>query len=180
MNQCEPESLMRHVSMVFQDVYLFQDTIRNNIRFGKSNTTDAEIEETARQACCHDFIMRLPQGYDTMVGEGGCTLSGGEKQRLSIARAILKNAPVILLDEATASLDPENEVSVQRAIDTLIKGRTVIVIAHRLKTIRNANQILVLDHGRIVERGRHADLMAKDGLYARLWNIQEKALGWQV
>lgn len=180
MNQCEPESLMRHVSMVFQDVYLFQDTIRNNIRFGKSNTTDTEIEETARQACCHDFIMRLPQGYDTMVGEGGCTLSGGEKQRLSIARAILKNAPVILLDEATASLDPENEVSVQRAIDTLIKGRTVIVIAHRLKTIRNANQILVLDHGRIVERGRHADLMAKDGLYARLWNIQEKALGWQV
>ena len=180
MNQCEPESLMRHVSMVFQDVYLFQDTIRNNIRFGKSNTTDAEIEETARQACCHDFIMRLPQGYDTMVGEGGCTLSGGEKQRLSIARAILKNAPVILLDEATASLDPENEVSVQRAIDTLIKGRTVIVSAHRLKTIRNANQILVLDHGRIVERGRHADLMAKDGLYARLWNIQEKALGWQV
>ena len=180
MNQCEPESLMRHVSMVFQDVYLFQDTIRNNIRFGKSNTTDAEIEETTRQACCHDFIMRLPQGYDTMVGEGGCTLSGGEKQRLSIARAILKNAPVILLDEATASLDPENEVSVQRAIDTLIKGRTVIVIAHRLKTIRNANQILVLDHGRIVERGRHADLMAKDGLYARLWNIQEKALGWQV
>lgn len=180
MNQCEPESLMRHVSMVFQDVYLFQDTIRNNIRFGKSNTTDAEIEETARQACCHDFIMRLPQGYDTMVGEGGCTLSGGEKQRLSIARAILKNAPVILLDEATASLDPENEVSVQRAIDTLIKGRTVIVIAHRLKTIRNANQILVLDHGRIVERGRHADLMAKDGLYARLWNIQEKALCWQV
>lgn len=180
MNQCEPESLMRHVSMVFQDVYLFQDTIRNNIRFGKSNTTDAEIEETARQACCHDFIMRLPQGYDTMVGEGGCTLSGGEKQRLSIARAILKNAPVILLDEATASLDPENEVSVQRAIDTLIKGRTVIVITHRLKTIRNANQILVLDHGRIVERGRHADLMAKDGLYARLWNIQEKALGWQV
>lgn len=180
MNQCEPESLMRHVSMVFQDVYLFQDTIRNNIRFGKSNTTDAEIEETARQACCHDFIMRLPQGYDTMVGEGGCTLSGGEKQRLSIARAILKNAPVILLDEATASLDPENEVSVQRAIDTLIKGRTVIVIAHRLKTIRNANQILVLDHGRIVERGRHADLMPKDGLYARLWNIQEKALGWQV
>lgn len=180
MNECEPESLMHHVSMVFQDVYLFQDTIRNNIRFGKSDATDAEIEEAARQACCHDFIMHLPQGYDTMVGEGGCTLSGGEKQRLSIARAILKNAPVILLDEATASLDPENEVSVQRAIDTLIKGRTVIVIAHRLKTIKNASQIFVLDHGRIVEQGRHVDLMAKDGLYARLWNIQEKALGWQV
>ena len=180
MNECEPESLMRHVSMVFQDVYLFQDTIAGNIRFGKPDATDAEIEEAARQACCHDFIIRLPQGYDTMVGEGGCTLSGGEKQRLSIARAILKNAPIILLDEATASLDPENEVSVQRAIDTLIKGRTVIVIAHRLKTIKNANQILVLNHGRIVEQGRHADLMAKDGLYARLWNIQKKALGWQV
>ena len=205
MNECEPESLMRHVSMVFQDVYLFQDTIAGNIRFGKPDATDAEIVEAARQACCHDFIMRLPQGYDTMVGEGGCTLSGGEKQRLSIARAILKNAPIILLDEATASLDPENEVSVQRAIDTLIKpankrvqsdarissaereqarseakGRTVVVIAHRLKTIKNANQILVLNHGRIVEQGRHADLMAKDGLYARLWNIQKKALGWQV
>ena len=180
MKEYEPESLMRHVSMVFQDVYLFQDTIRNNIRFGKADATDAEIVAAARQACCHDFIMRLPQGYDTMVGEGGCTLSGGEKQRLSIARAILKDAPIILLDEATASLDPENEVSVQRAIDTLIQGRTVIVIAHRLKTIRNANHILVLDHGRIVEQGRHDDLMDQQGLYARLWNMQEKASGWKV
>ena len=134
----------------------------------------------ARCACCHDFIMRLPQGYDTHVGEGGCTLSGGEKQRLSIARAILKDAPVILLDEATASLDPENEVEVQRAIDTLVNGRTVIVIAHRLKTIMNADRIVVLDNGRIAEQGTHAELMGKFGLYARLWNIQEKTMGWQM
>lgn len=124
--------------------------------------------------------MRLPQGYDTPVGEGGCTLSGGEKQRISIARAILKDAPVILLNEATASLDPENEVDVQRAIDTLISGRTVIVIAHRLKTIMNADRIIVLDNGRIAEQGVHADLLASGGLYSRLWNIQGKTMGWQV
>lgn len=145
MKTLEPESLMSHISMVFQDVYLFQDTIRNNIRFGKTDATDEEIEAAARKACCHDFIMRLPKGYDTQVGEGGCTLSGGEKQRISIARAILKEAPVVLLDEATASLDPENEVEVQRAINTLIAGRTVIVIAHRLKTIKNADNIIVLE-----------------------------------
>lgn len=180
MEDMNPESLMSRVSMVFQDVYLFQDTIRNNIRFGRADASDEEIEEAARKACCHEFIMRLPKGYDTMVGEGGCTLSGGEKQRLSIARAILKDAPVILLDEATASLDPENEVEVQKAIDTLISGRTVIVIAHRLKTIMNADNIVVLDEGRIVETGRHGELIAAGGLYARLWDIQEKTLGWKI
>lgn len=176
----EPESLMQHISMVFQDVYLFQDTIKNNIRFGKSDATDEEIMEAAKKACCHEFIMRLPKGYDTMVGEGGCTLSGGEKQRLSIARAILKEASIILLDEATASLDPENEVEVQKAINTLIKGHTVIVIAHRLKTIKNADQILVFENGSIVERGTHQELLGQEGVYNRLWMIQEKTLGWKI
>lgn len=180
MKTLEPESLMSHISMVFQDVYLFQDTIRNNIRFGKTDATDEEIESAARQACCHEFIMRLPKGYDTQVGEGGCTLSGGEKQRISIARAILKDAPVVLLDEATASLDPENEVEVQRAINRLIAGRTVIVIAHRLKTIKNADNIIVLKEGHVVEQGRHQELLDKDGVYARLWGIQEKTLGWKL
>lgn len=180
MNEINPESLMSHISMVFQDVYLFQDTIRNNIRFGKTDATEEEIIATAKKACCHDFIMRLPQGYDTMVGEGGCTLSGGEKQRISIARAMLKDAQIILLDEATASLDPENEVEVQKAIDTLIKGRTVIAIAHRLKTIKGADQIIVLDNGRIREKGTHETLMQAKGLYAQLWNIQEQISGWKL
>lgn len=180
MTELEPESLMRHISMVFQDVYLFQDTIRNNIRFGKSDASEEEIIAVAKKACCHDFIMRLPKGYDTMVGEGGCTLSGGEKQRLSIARAMLKNAQVVLLDEATASLDPENEVEVQQAINTLIEGRTVIVIAHRLKTIREADQIVVLENGRIAEKGCHEELIGRKGLYYKLWSIQEKTMGWQI
>ena len=180
MNEINPESLMSHISMVFQDVYLFQDTIRNNIRIGKTEATEEEIIATAKKACCHDFIMRLPQGYDTMVGEGGCTLSGGEKQRISIARAMLKDAQIILLDEATASLDPENEVEVQKAIDTLIKGRTVIAIDHRLKTIKGADQIIVLDNGRIREKGTHETLMQAKGLYAQLWNIQEQISGWKL
>lgn len=180
MNEINPESLMSHISMVFQDVYLFQDTIRNNIRFGKTDATEEEIIAAAKKACCHDFIMRLPKGYDTLVGEGGCTLSGGEKQRISIARAMLKDAQVILLDEATASLDPENEVEVQRAIDSLIKGRTVIAIAHRLKTIKGADQIIVLDNGQIKEEGIHDDLVRNEGLYAHLWNIQESISGWKL
>lgn len=180
MNEINPESLMSHISMVFQDVYLFQDTIRNNIRFGKTDATEEEIIAAAKKACCHDFIMQLPKGYDTLVGEGGCTLSGGEKQRISIARAMLKDAQIILLDEATASLDPENEVEVQKAIDSLIKGRTVIAIAHRLKTIKDADQIIVLDNGRIKEEGTHDELVRNEGLYAHLWNIQESISGWKL
>ena len=171
---------MSHISMVFQDVCLFQDTIRNNIRFGKTDAMDEEIIAVAKKACCHDFIMRLPQGYDTMVGEGGCTLSGGEKQRISIARAMLKDAQIILLDEATASLDPENEVEIQKAIGTLIKGRTVIAIAHRLKTIKKADRIIVLDNGQIKEEGTHDELIRQEGLYSHLWNIQESISGWKL
>ncbi|KEI78064.1 ABC transporter ATP-binding protein [Clostridium botulinum A2 117] len=173
MKEMNPESLLKRISMVFQDVYLFQDTIGNNIRFGREDATQKEVEEAAKKACCHDFIMKLPQGYDTAVGEGGCTLSGGEKQRVSIARAMLKDAPVILLDEATASLDPENEMDVQKAINQLIKGRTVIVIAHKLKTIRSADNIIVLDDGKVVEQGKHEELIKLKGLYARLWKLQQ-------
>ncbi|GIP26452.1 ABC transporter ATP-binding protein [Paenibacillus sp. J23TS9] len=168
----DPEALFHNVSMVFQDVYLFQDTIAGNIRFGRKDATREEIEEAARLACCHDFILKLPKGYDTMVGEGGSTLSGGEKQRISLARAMLKSAPIILLDEATASLDPENEVEIQKAIDRLVRGRTVIVVAHRLKTVQHADKIVVMDHGRIVEQGSHDELISFNGLYARLWKRQ--------
>ncbi|WP_434305219.1 ABC transporter ATP-binding protein [Clostridium botulinum] len=173
MKGMNPESLLKRISMVFQDVYLFKDTIGNNIRFGREDATQKEVEEAAKKACCHDFIMKLPQGYDTPVGEGGCTLSGGEKQRVSIARAMLKDAPVVLLDEATASLDPENEMDVQKAINQLIKGRTVIVIAHKLKTIRSADNIIVLDDGEVVEKGKHEELIKLKGLYARLWKLQQ-------
>ncbi|MCY9590540.1 ABC transporter ATP-binding protein [Paenibacillus chitinolyticus] len=176
----EPEALLSKISMVFQDVYLFQDTIAANIRFGRNNATMEEIEEAARQACCHDFIMKLPNGYDTLVGEGGSTLSGGEKQRISIARALLKDAPIVLLDEATASLDPENEAVIQEAIDRLVQGKTVIVIAHRLKTVRSADHIVVLDNGSIVEQGSHSNLLAAKGLYARLWDIQQQADTWKM
>lgn len=178
--EIDPEKLMKNISMVFQDVYLFQDTIRNNIRYGRENAAQEEIEAAAKEACCHDFIMKLPQGYDTMVGEGGSTLSGGEKQRISIARAMLKNAPILLLDEATSSLDPENELEVQKAISRLVKGRTVVMIAHRLKTVVNADQIIVLDQGKIVEQGRHSELIQNGGLYAKLWELQSKTSGWKI
>ncbi len=176
----DPEKLMKKISVVFQDVYLFQDTIRNNIRYGREDATQQEIEQAAKQALCHDFIMELPGGYDTLIGEGGSTLSGGEKQRISIARAILKNAPVVLLDEATSSLDPENEAEVQKAIGRLIQGRTVVMIAHRLKTVVKADNILVLDRGKVVEQGDHAQLLARQGLYARLWDLQAKTGGWRI
>lgn len=178
--ELEPEKLMKKISMVFQDVYLFQDTIGNNIRFGKENATEEEVMEAAKKACCYDFIMALPNGFDTMVGEGGCTLSGGEKQRVSIARAMLKGAPVVLLDEATASLDPENEIEVQRAINELIEGRTVIVIAHRLKTIRDADNIVVMEDGHISEQGTHEQLLEHKGLYQKLWSIQTQTSGWNL
>lgn len=178
--EIEPEKLMQKISMVFQEVYLFQDTIANNIRYGKEDATQEEIEQAAKLANCYDFIMKQPQGFNTMVGEGGSTLSGGEKQRISIARAILKNAPVILLDEATASLDPENEAEIQQAISRLIRGRTVIVIAHRLKTIIGADNILVLDKGHIVESGTHKQLLNQNGLYAKLWDLQMTTEGWKI
>jgi ATP-binding cassette subfamily B protein len=178
--EIDPEKLLTTISMVFQDVCLFQDTIGNNIRYGRQDASQAEIEGAAKAACCHDFITALPSGYDTPVGEGGSTLSGGEKQRVSIARAILKNAPVILLDEATASLDPENEAEVQRAIGALIKARTVVMIAHRLKTVVHADRIIVLDKGKIVEEGKHNDLLAGDGLYAKLWRLQQSSEGWRI
>lgn len=175
-----PDKLMKNISMVFQDVYLFRDTVANNIRYGRENATQEEIEKAARLANCYDFIMQMPQGFDTMVGEGGSTLSGGEKQRISIARAILKDAPVVLLDEATSSLDPENEAEIQQAISRLVKGRTVVVIAHRLKTIVGADNILVFDKGTIVEKGTHKELLSHNGLYARLWNLQTFTEGWNI
>ena len=174
------DSLLSNISMVFQNVYLFHDTIRANIRFGKPDATDEEIIEAAKKARCHEFIMALPQGYDTTVGEGGNSLSGGEKQRVSIARAILKNAPVIILDEATASIDPENEYLIQQAISELTHGKTIITIAHRLATIQNANQILVVDNGQIAESGTHEELIRQNGLYKRFTEIREKAEGWRI
>ena len=174
------DSLLKNISMVFQNVYLFNDTIRNNIKFGKSDATEDEIIEAAKKACCHDFIMALPEGYDTMIGEGGSSLSGGEKQRISIARAILKNAPIILLDEATASIDPENEHLIQQAISELIQGKTIVTIAHRLATIENADQILVVDHGKIVQKGTHNQLIQQKGIYRSFINIRERAEGWSI
>ncbi len=174
------QKILERVSMVFQEVYLFRDTIRNNIRVGKMDATQEEIERAAKRACCHDFIVRLPEGYDTPVGEGGCTLSGGERQRVSIARAFLKDAPIILLDEATASLDPENETQVQKAISALVSEKTVVIIAHRLKTVRGADNIIVLENGKVKEQGTHDQLMAGRGLYSRLWEAQQKSAGWRM
>lgn len=174
------DSLLSNISMVFQNVYLFHDTIRNNICFGKPDTTEAEMIEAAKKAYCHDFIMALPDGYDTVIGEGGNTLSGGEKQRISIARAILKDAPIIILDEATASIDPENEHLIQQAISALTKNKTIIMIAHRLATVENADQILVMDEGKLVQVGTHRELMGQNGLYRNFIQIREKAEGWSM
>ena len=174
------DSLLSNISMVFQSVYLFHDTIRNNICFGKPGAVEEEMLSAAKKACCHEFVSALPDGYDTVIGEGGGTLSGGEKQRISIARAILKNAPIIILDEATASIDPENEQEIQAAISELTKGKTIIIIAHRLATIENADQILVVDHGKIAESGTHSELVKKAGVYKKFVEIREKAEGWNI
>lgn len=174
------DSLLKNISMVFQNVYLFHDTIMNNIRFGRPDATDEEVYAAAKAARCHDFILSLPDGYGTIVGEGGGTLSGGEKQRISIARAMLKNAPIIILDEATASVDPENEHLIQEAISELTHGKTIITIAHRLATIENADQILVIDGGTVAQRGTHKQLLGQEGTYREFVRIREEAEGWQI
>jgi len=174
------DELLSHISMVFQDVYLFHDTIEANIRMGKSDATMDEIIQAAKTAACHEFISALPEGYQTIVGEGGSTLSGGEKQRISITRALLKNAPIVLLDEATASLDPENEVLIQQAISALVAEKTVIVIAHRLQSVMNADQIIVLEQGAVRESGTHEDLLGRNSLYAHLWEEQSRAGSWNI
>ena len=174
------DSLLKNISMVFQKVYLFNDTIKNNILFGNPNASDNEVINAAIKAHCHEFISKLPNGYDTIIGDGGATLSGGEKQRISIARAILKDSPIIILDEATASVDPENEHLIQDAINSLTKGKTVIVIAHRLATIQDADQILVIDNGDVVQKGNHLELINQDGIYKNFINIKESAEGWSI
>lgn len=174
------DSLLENISMVFQNVYLFHDTVRNNICFGKPDATEEEMIQAAKKACCHDFITALPKGYDTVIGEGGGSLSGGEKQRISIARAMLKDAPIIILDEATASVDPENEHLIQAAISRLTSGKTIITIAHRLATVTNADQILVVDEGRIAQRGTHDELMEQEGRYRSFIEARQRAEGWKI
>ena len=174
------ESLMDQISVVFQNVYLFADTIENNIKFGCPNATHEQVGEAAKAACCDDFIESLPDGYDTVIGEGGASLSGGEKQRISIARAMLKNAPIVILDEATANVDPENEDRLQKAIEALTRDKTIIMIAHRLKTVRHADQILVIDHGRIVQQGKHEQLIAEPGIYADFVGGKKQTVGWKL
>ena len=174
------DKLLSNFSIVFQNVYLFADTIENNIRFGKPDASHDEVVRVAKKACCHDFIMALPQGYDTVIGESGATLSGGEKQRISIARAILKDAPIVILDEATSSVEPENESDLQAAIESLTESKTVITIAHRLKTVKNADQIVVIADGKITQRGTHEQLKMQSGIYADFINIRHKTTGWKL
>lgn len=174
------DSLLKNISMVFQNVYLFRDTIKNNIKFGSPDATDEQIIAAAKAARCHDFIMALQDGYDTVIGEGGSSLSGGEKQRISIARAMLKDAPIVILDEATASIDPENEHLIQEAISALTHGKTIITIAHRLATIENADQILVIDGGTVAQRGTHKELLQQEGTYKKFIQIREQVEGWRI
>ena len=180
VKDCTADSLLQQISMVFQNVYLFHDTIENNIRFGNPNATHDQIVAAAKKARCHAFITQLPDGYDTVIGEGGSTLSGGEKQRISIARAILKDAPIVILDEATSSVDPENEHALIAAIGALTKGKTLISIAHRLTTVRDADQIIVIDHGQITQRGTHSQLIQEQGIYRRFWQQRADAIGWSL
>lgn len=174
------ESLMLNFSTVFQSVFLFDDTIENNIAFGTPAATHEQVVAAARRACCEEFIKQLPDGYQTKLGENGALLSGGQRQRISIARAMLRDAPIVVLDEATANVDPENELELQKAIVELTKHKTVIMIAHRLKTIMHADQILVVDAGRIVQRGTHSELVAQKGLYADFIQARQKAAGWKL
>ena len=180
VREYDMDSLMRNFSFVFQNVYLFHDTVANNIRFGQPDAPMEKVIAAAKKARCHDFIMKLPQGYDTVIGEAGGTLSGGERQRLSIARAMMKDAPIIILDEATANVDPENEKELMEAISQLTQEKTVIMIAHRLKTVRRADQILVVDRGQIVQRGTHDTLMKQDGIYRRFITGREQAVSWKL
>ena len=174
------DELLSNFSMVFQNVYLFHDTIENNIKFGKPDATETEVKLAAKKACCYDFIMALPDGFQTVIGEGGSNLSGGERQRISIARAILKNAPVIILDEATSSVDPENEHELLKAINELTKGKTLISIAHRMTTVQTADQIIVLDDGEIVQRGTHKELIEQEGVYKKFLTVRTQSVGWQI
>ena len=174
------DSLMKNFSFVFQNVYLFEDTIANNIRFGEPGASMDRVIDAAKKARCHDFIMALPDGYDTVIGEGGASLSGGEKQRISIARAIMKNAPIIILDEATANVDPESETELTAAIEALTKEKTIIMIAHRLKTVRNADQIFVVDNGQIVQHGTHNELIKKKGIYKTFVEGRQEAASWKI
>lgn len=174
------DSLIRNFSFVFQRTYLFSDTIANNIRFGRPDATLDEVKIAAKKARCYDFIMALPSGFDTVIGEGGATLSGGERQRISIARAIMKNAPIIILDEATANVDPENEKELMEAVSELTHDKTVIMIAHRLKTVQNADMIFAVDHGKIIQQGTHDELVAADGLYRRFVEEHKQAAEWKV
>lgn len=174
------ESLMEQISMVFQNVYLFADTIENNIKFGKPDATHDEVVEAAKKACCDEFIETLEDGYNTVIGEGGTSLSGGEKQRISIARAMLKDAPIVIFDEATANVDPENEDRLQKAMEELTRNKTIIMIAHRLKTVRNADQILVVEDGNIVQQGRHEELIGQKGIYADFVTGRKEAIGWKL
>ena len=174
------DSLMENFSFVFQRVYLFEDTIANNIRFGRPDASMEEVIAAAKKASCHDFIMALPDGYDTLVGEGGASLSGGEKQRIAIARAIMKDSPIIILDEATANVDPENEKELTEAIENLTREKTIIMIAHRLKTVRHADQIIVVDKGQIVQKGKHEDLIKQEGIYRNFVSGRKQAVSWKI
>ncbi|MDI9614591.1 ABC transporter ATP-binding protein [Methanothermobacter sp.] len=180
LRDMDMETLFSCVSIVFQDVILFNNTVKENIRIGRNDASDDEVIKAAKAARCHEFIIQLPRGYDTVIGEKGARLSGGERQRIAIARAILKDSPILILDEATVYVDPGNEKSIQEALGELIRNRTVLMIAHRLSTIRSADQIIVIKDGKIAEKGKHNELMKQNGLYRYLWEIQESAEAWKI